>query len=66
MPKPVKQAATISEHIDLLRGRGMEVDTDLAQQWLSFVSYYRLSAYWYPARCSARRGWAHARLAVGP
>ena len=50
MPKPVKQAATISEHIDLLRGRGMEVDTDLAQQWLSFVSYYRLSAYWYPAR----------------
>lgn len=50
LPKPVKQAATISEHIDLLRGRGMEVDTDLAQQWLSFVSYYRLSAYWYPAR----------------
>lgn len=28
----------------------MEVDTELAQQWLSFVSYYRLSAYWYPAR----------------
>ena len=38
------------QHIDLLRSRGMEIDTDLANQWLSFVSYYRLSAYWYPAR----------------
>lgn len=28
----------------------MEVDTDLAHQWLKYVSYYRLSAYWYPAR----------------
>lgn len=28
----------------------MQVDTDVASQWLSFVSYYRLSAYWYPAR----------------
>lgn len=28
----------------------MEVDDTLAQQWLANVSYYRLSAYWYPAR----------------
>lgn len=28
----------------------MTVDDDFARQWLSFVSYYRLSAYWYPAR----------------
>ncbi len=50
MSKPVKRAATIAQHIDLLRSRGMQVDTDVASQWLSFVSYYRLSAYWYPAR----------------
>lgn len=28
----------------------MEVDVELASQWLKYVSYYRLSAYWYPAR----------------
>ncbi|WJZ01633.1 Abi family protein [Corynebacterium freiburgense] len=48
MLKPPK---TVDEHIRLLRERGMEVDDSLARQWLSNVSYYRLSAYWYPARC---------------
>ena len=48
--KPVKPVATVSEQIDLLRSRGMEVDTKLAGQWLNSLSYYRLSAYWYPAR----------------
>lgn len=28
----------------------MDVDETLAYQWLSNVSYYRLSGYWYPAR----------------
>lgn len=28
----------------------MQVDVNLANQWLKYVSYYRLSAYWYPAR----------------
>lgn len=28
----------------------MIMDEALAQQWLSTVGYYRLSAYWYPAR----------------
>ncbi|RLY94337.1 Abi family protein [Kocuria tytonicola] len=28
----------------------MDVDESLARQWLSNVSYYRLSAYWFPAR----------------
>ena len=28
----------------------MVIDEPLARQWLSNVSYYRLSAYWYPAR----------------
>lgn len=28
----------------------MQVDHNLASQWLPSVGYYRLSAYWYPAR----------------
>ena len=54
--KSEKQATTITEHIERLRSRGMEVDADLARQWLSFVSYYRLSSYWYPARKQAADG----------
>lgn len=50
MSKPLKPTRTIEEQIDLLRSRGMSVDESLAQQWLENVSYYRLSAYWYPAR----------------
>lgn len=34
----------------MLRERGMSVDESLARQWLSNVSYYRLSAYWFLAR----------------
>ena len=34
--KPVKPAISIPEHIDLLRNRGMEVDAELAQQWLQY------------------------------
>lgn len=50
MTRPLKSAMTATEHIDLLRSRGMSVDEELARQWLMNVSYYRLSAYWYPAR----------------
>lgn len=50
MSKPLKPSMTIEEQIGLLQSRGMEVDTDLARQWLANVSYYRLSAYWHPAR----------------
>ncbi|MFG6285027.1 Abi family protein [Actinotignum schaalii] len=56
MTKQVKPTATIDEHIDLLRYRGMDVDAALAQQWLANVSYYRLSAYWYPARILMSNG----------
>ncbi|WP_231583027.1 Abi family protein [Actinobaculum suis] len=56
LSKPVKRALTIAQHIELLRSRGMEVDDALAHQWLSYVSYYRLSAYWYPARRLTSRG----------
>lgn len=43
-------STTIDEQIELLTSRGMKVESDVARQWLSNVSYYRLSAYWYPAR----------------
>lgn len=33
----------------------MTVDENLAHQWLSSASYYRLSAYWYPARRTNER-----------
>ena len=52
MTKQLKTAMTVDQHIHLLRSRGMAVDDMLARQWLSNVSYYRLSAYWYPARIS--------------
>lgn len=47
---PLKPATTIGDHINCLTRRGMQVDSSEATQWLSNVSYYRLSAYWYPAR----------------
>lgn len=50
MPKELKTAMTTGQHVALLRSRGMSVDEALAQQWFANVSYYRLSAYWYPAR----------------
>lgn len=50
MPKPLKAATTVAQQIALLRSRGLDVDEGLACQWLANVSYYRLSAYCYPAR----------------
>ena len=50
MSRPLKSATTREEQIAVLRSRGMSVDDDHARQWLMNVSYYRLSAYWYPAR----------------
>ena len=50
MSKSLKPGTTISDQISILQSRGMSVDTDLATQWLTNVSYYRLSAYWFPAR----------------
>lgn len=56
MAKPLKPATTVAQQIDQLRQRGMKVDDNVAAQWLSNVSYYRLSAYWYPARLVNGRG----------
>lgn len=50
MTRQIKATKTVAKHIHLLRSRGMEVNATLAEQWLSNVSYYRMSAYWYPAR----------------
>lgn len=54
MPNPqshqLKPATTITDHIARLRSRGMLINDEEAHQWLSNVSYYRLSAYWFPAR----------------
>lgn len=50
MPKSLKPATSPKEQIETLRSRGMHLDDSLARQWLENVSYYRLSAYWYPAR----------------
>lgn len=50
MTAQLKPPRTIPQHIETLRSRGTSVDDDLATQWLTHVSYYRLSSYWYPAR----------------
>lgn len=50
MDEHVKDPTTIDEQIHILSERGMNVDIDLARQWLRSVSYYRLSGYWYPYR----------------
>ncbi|KDS92558.1 CAAX protease [Dermabacter hominis 1368] len=55
MSRSLKPATSIDQQIEILRSRGMQVDEDLARQWLTNVSYYRLSAYWYPARVKKGR-----------
>ena len=50
MDEQVKDPTTVDEQIRILSERGMQVDIDLARQWLRSVSYYRLSGYWYPYR----------------
>lgn len=61
---PLKPATTVAEQIEILRGRGMRVDEALAFQWLTNVSYYRLSAYWYPVRSVSGAG-QHTDMFVG-
>lgn len=65
MKKPVKPSATLEQHIKRLRSRGMQVDVPLARQWLENVSYYRLSAYWYPARLFEATGKRSDRYVEG-
>lgn len=46
----VKPFTTIGKQVELLRARGMMLDRDEAERWLTVVGYYRLSGYWYPYR----------------
>lgn len=62
---PLKPATTVNEQIALMRGRGMQVDEELARQWLPNVGYYRLSAYWYPARTFNLDGTRNDTLSPG-
>lgn len=46
----VKPSTTLEEQLNILSERGMRLDEPLARQWLTSVSYYRLSGYWYAYR----------------
>jgi abortive infection bacteriophage resistance protein len=49
MPKYKKPALTVELQLQQLKNRGMVIPDDaVARQWLTTVSYYRLSAYFYP------------------
>lgn len=65
MPKQLKTAMNADQHVELLRSRGMQVDEAQARQWLTNVSYYRLSAYWYPARVVDPQGARTDRIRGG-
>jgi len=44
----IKGPTTVPEQIQLLKSRGLTIDDEnLALQYLSHVSYYRLGEYWY-------------------
>ena len=44
----LKGPTTVPEQIQLLKSRGLTIDDEnLAVQYLSHVSYYRLGEYWY-------------------
>jgi abortive infection bacteriophage resistance protein len=48
-----KPYLSVSRQIALLRARGLDVPDDpKAEEYLSRIGYYRLSAYWYPFRAA--------------
>lgn len=52
-PRPVyaKPARSCADQLALLQARGMHIaDRPAAEALLAHISYYRLSAYWYPFR----------------
>lgn len=50
MIRPIKPYETLESHLSKIQQRGMVVDLDSPDQWLTNVGYYRLSGYWYPYR----------------
>lgn len=44
-----KGTLSIAQHIELLKLRGLDIDDEeQAKHYLSHISYYRLSGYWWP------------------
>ncbi|MBK9345247.1 MAG: Abi family protein [Burkholderiales bacterium] len=61
-----KQALSFADQLALLERRGLKVaDRPAALDVLARVSYYRLSAYWYPFRQSAPQGGKSSDLQPG-
>ncbi|MGH1573772.1 Abi family protein [Methylobacterium sp. P31] len=53
--KFLKPAVAIAAQVALLERRGMSVpDRAKAEHYLSYISYYRLRAYWLPFECPAQ------------
>ena len=51
LKKYTKKPLTYQQQLDLLKNRGMAIRNSFsALGTLSNISYYRLSAYWYPYR----------------
>jgi abortive infection bacteriophage resistance protein len=49
MPRYLKPALSVQQQLQQLKARGMVfADDAVALQWLNTISYYRLSAYFYP------------------
>lgn len=50
-----KPSLTFDQQLELLRGRGLEIDDPVrAHHWLRKISYYRLSAYFLPFKDAQR------------
>ena len=61
-----KPALTFDQQLQKLADRGIEIpDRSLARQQLSLISYYRLSAYWYPFRVRDEQGRVTNRVRNG-
>ena len=55
--KFAKPAISITDQIELLRSRGLEIDDEAAAyHYLKHISYYRLRAYWLPLEGPAANG----------
>lgn len=67
VPPPYdKPALSFAEQVALLQKRGLVIDnTAEAEHKLSAISYYRLSAYWYPFRQRDASGVIQSALAPG-
>ena len=62
----IKPALSFEEQLDKLKKRGMVVlNEQQALRQLQSISYYRLSAYWYPFRERNEKGRVSSRLHAG-